>query len=608
LDVFLDLAKARTSKGILHEEHFMQRDPVDEAIETDVLIIGGGIAGSRAAIEAKRNNAHVLMIVKGIYGVSGCSISPAAASAIGPWSDPRDSVERHLKDIVVNAKQFLCDQELARIQAIEGGERLLELEKWGVFWDRDADGRISLFPSSTLGEPGQAPVDRWITISRRGTHAEGPFWTGHETVDALRDQVNREKIPYFEDTMVSRVLVTDNNVTGAIAYDYLNSRIILIKCPVVIIATGDASQVYFPHTMVSGESTGDGFALAYEAGGQLADLEQFEYMTFDFAYPDSAMGKAALENVGESGEKAYLRNKLGERFMERYNPEGKEWSNQAELARAMWQEVSEGRGGPHGGVFLDLRHIPRAVVERSAPEKLEHIEKTGYNIRKDMIEVYPAIHTNNGGIRIDSECHTRVHGLFAAGQVAFAVGDCLVEGGTGIVDALVWGKRAGEFAAIQSHASKQLNPSVDDVREEIRRLRAPLEVRSGIPPIKIMRRLQRAMWEGASIVKNEDELKRTLAEIEEIQETMLGQMSTNIKSGKFNHEMREAVELRHMLTVSEMIVRSSIMRKESRNRFQRSDYPEKDDKNWLKHILVEKTASGMKLTTIPVEFPYVKRE
>jgi fumarate reductase (CoM/CoB) subunit A len=606
LDVFLDLAKARTSKGILHEEHFMQRDPVDEAIETDVLIIGGGIAGSRAAIEAKRNNAHVLMIVKGIYGVSGCSISPAAASAIGPWSDPRDSVERHLKDIVVNAKQFLCDQELARIQAIEGGERLLELEKWGVFWDRDADGRISLFPSSTLGEPGQAPVDRWITVSRRGTHAEGPFWTGHETVDALRDQVNREKIPYVEDTMVSRVLVTDNNVTGAIAYDYLNSRIILIKCPVVIIATGDASQVYFPHTMVSGESTGDGFALAYEAGGQLADLEQFEYMTFDFAYPDSAMGKAALENVGESGEKAYLRNKLGERFMERYNPEGKEWSNQAELARAMWQEVSEGRGGPHGGVFLDLRHIPRAVVERSAPEKLEHIEKTGYNIRKDMIEVYPAIHTNNGGIRIDAESRTRVHGLFAAGQVAFAVGDCLVEGGTGIVDALVWGKRAGEFAAIQSHASRQLNPSVDDVREEIRRLRAPLEVRSGIPPIKIMRRLQRAMWEGASIVKNEDELKRTLAEIEEIQETMLGQMSTNIKSGKFNHELREAVELRHMLTVSEMIVRSSLMRKESRNRFQRSDYPEQDDKNWLKHILVEKTTSGMKLTTIPVEFPYVK--
>ena len=143
----------------------------------------------------------------------------------GLGATPRDSVEKHLKDMVINGKKFLCDQELTKIQAHEGGERLLELEKWGLVWDRDSQGKIGLFPSSKLF-PGTAIADRWITFGRRGTHAVGPFWTGHGTVDILRDQLNREAIPYLEETIVSRVLVTDNKVTGAVAYDYLNSKIV----------------------------------------------------------------------------------------------------------------------------------------------------------------------------------------------------------------------------------------------------------------------------------------------------------------------------------------------------------------------------------------------
>ena len=585
----------------------MPEEPVDQIIETDVLIIGGGIAGPRAAIEAKNRGARVFMIVKGIYGASGCSLSPSTASAIGPWSDPKDSVEKHLRDMVINGKQFLCDQELANVQAHEGAERLLELEKWGMVWDRDAKGRISLFPSAKLF-PGTAVTDRWITFSRRGTHAVGPFWTGHGTVDVLRDEVNREGIPYMEETIVSRVFVTDNRVTGALAYDYLNSKIVLIKCTALIIAAGDSGMVYFPHTMVSGESTGDGFALAYEAGAQLANMEQFEYIAMMHAYPDSARTKAALESASESGEMAYLSNSLGERFMERYNPKMRELSSQEELAKAIWQEVREGRGGPHGGVFLDLRHVPRSVVEKGVPGRLEFIEKLGYNIRKDLIEVFPVVHTTTGGVKIDTECRTRVEGLFAAGQVAFAVNDCLGEGATGIVDALVWGKRAGEFAASYSHNARRLNPSLADVEKEVGLLKAPIEATSGVPPVKVIRRLQRAMWEGASIIKDEESLQKTLQEIEEIRRIMLGQMCTNIKSGKFNYEMREAIEARHMLTTSEMIVRSSLTRKESRNRFHRSDYPNQDDEHWLRHILIQKTPSGMQVTTVPVEFPYIKPE
>jgi fumarate reductase (CoM/CoB) subunit A len=582
----------------------MISESVAQILETDVMVVGGGMAGLRAAIEAKNHGAKVLLIVKGIYGASGCSLSPSEAAAIGPWSDPKDSVERHLKDMIIGGKQFLCDQELTKIQAHEGGERLSELEKWGMVWDRDSTGKISLFPSSTLGEPGQAPVDRWITFGRVGTHAEGPFWTGRGTVDVLRGEVDRKGIPWIQETAVSRIFVSDNHVAGAMAYDYFHSKILLIKCPSVIIATGDAAQVYYPHTMVSGEGTGDGYALAYDAGAQLFDMEQFEFMAFMHAYPDSARTKAVLENANEAGETAYLRNNRSERFIEKYYPETKEMSRQDQLGVAMWQEVKEGRGGPHGGVFLDLRHIPRSVAKRSAPGRLESLEKLGFDIRKDLIEVFPVVHSTTGGIRIDEECQTRIHGLFAAGQVAFAVGDCLVEGGTGMVDALVWGKRAGEFAAIHSRTTDHSGPIETDVEEEGRWLKAPLEKTSGTPPIKAMRRLQKAMWKGASIIKNREGLEETLNEIKEIQGN-LNELYIGIKRGLFNHELREAIELRHMLTTSEMIVRSSMMRQESRNRFLRSDYPNQDDEHWLKHIVVEKTPAGMQLTTNPVEFPYV---
>jgi succinate dehydrogenase/fumarate reductase flavoprotein subunit len=259
-------------------------------------------------------------------------------------------------------------------------------------------------------------------------------------------------------------------------------------------------------------------------------------------------------------------------------------------------------------VFLDLRHVPRDLFKKSAPGRLEMIEKLGFDARRDLIEIFPSVHTTTGGVRIDSHCESRVHGLFAAGQVAFAVGDCLSEGATGIVDALVWGKRAGEFAATYIRDRKLPEPNAADVDEEVSRMRAPVEAPEGIPPVRIMRRLQRAMWEGASIIKNQEGLERTLGEIEEIRKSMLNNMCTRIKSGMFNYEMREAIEARHMLTASEMIVRSSLMRKESRNRFHRSDYPNQDDENWLRHILIERTPSGMKLITIPVEFPYVKPE
>jgi succinate dehydrogenase/fumarate reductase flavoprotein subunit len=326
------------------------------------------------------------------------------------------------------------------------------------------------------------------------------------------------------------------------------------------------------------------------------------------AYPDSARGKAALESPAESGQTAYLRNSLGERFMERYNKKTMELASQEDLAKAIDTEVKEGRGGPHGGCFLDLRHIPREIVVKSAPGRLEHIERLGYDISKDLIEVYPVVHTTTGGVRINEHCETGVPGLYAAGQVAFAVSDCLGEGATGIVDALFWGKIAGQNAATYSQSKSKIEPEPAQVKKAVDEVLAPLKRQTGPTPLTVIRKLQHVMWENVGIVKNQAGLEKAQSEIIVMRDTLLSTVSTKIKAGRFNLEMLEAVELGHMLVAAEAIIRSSLERKESRNRFHRSDYPAQDDRNWLKHIIITKSTEGMKIALEPVEFPYFKPE
>jgi len=579
---------------------------IEKIIETDVLVIGGGAAGARAAIEAHRNNVRVFLAAKGIFGAGGCSLSPSLASAIGPWSAQDDSVEKHFHDMVVQGKQYLCDQKLAKQQAEASGEALAELEQWGLVWDRNTENKIALFPSSKLF-PGVSGQDRWITFGRRGTNAVGPFWTGHGVVDILRDELNRSRIPYMQEVVISKIIIRDDEVCGALGYDYLNAQPVLFKCKAAVLATGDASQVYYPHCMVSRESTGDGFALAYEAGATLVNMEQFEYLALMNAYPDSARGKAVLESPLESGEMAYLKNAKGERFMQRYHKDG-ELAPQEELTKAIYTEVKAGRGGPHGGCFVDLRHIPRRIVERSAPIRLEHIERLGYDISKDLIEVYPVIHTTTGGVRINERCETGVTGLYAAGQLAFAVNDCLAEGATGIVDAVLRGKISGANAARYAKSKPQIDPAEQQVNSALDQIMAPLNNHHGPTPLSVIRKLQHVMWNYVGVVKDEAGLTKSVEEISEIRDFLTPKVAARIKTGRFNVEMLESIELKHMIVCAEAIARSSLTRKESRNRFHRSDYPHQNDREWLNHILIRKSTQGMALTLEPVEFPYLKPE
>lgn len=578
---------------------------VDVRKITDVLVIGGGAAGARAAIESAKTGVKTLLIVKGIFGAGGCSLSPSLASVVGPWKSEGDSVNRHFEDMVIKGKQFLCDQALAKQQAEGGAEAMLELEKWGLVWDRDSTGKIALFPSGTLSK-GSSTIDRWITFGRRGKTAVGPFWTGHGVVDVLRDQVHRMNIDLIQETVVSDLFLSNGKMVGALAFDYLNSKTILISCPAVVLATGDASQVYYPNTMVCREATGDGFALAYHVGASLYEMEQFEYDAMQFAFPDSARAKAVLETLTEPGELAHLVNSEGDRFLLKYGFD-EESASHEDIAMAIYREAEEGRGGPHGGCFVDLRETSRDKMRKGSPGRLEQIERLHYDIRKDLIEILPAIHTTTGGIRINLDCEAGIPGLFAAGQVTFAVNDCISKGeaATGLVDAVFRGKIAGRNAAAYSRSASRADTPEEIASSSVSKISEHFQTGEGPSGVSVMRRLQSIMWKGVGIIKNESGLQDALLQVVEIRDREFPKIRMRMKHGKFNIELLEIIELRHMLVVAEMIIRSSIARKESRNRFHRSDYPEKDDEHYLKHTVIRKENGEMRLTLEPVEFPYL---
>jgi succinate dehydrogenase/fumarate reductase flavoprotein subunit len=239
---------------------------------------------------------------------------------------------------------------------------------------------------------------------------------------------------------------------------------------------------------------------------------------------------------------------------------------------------------------------------------LKFIEKLGYNPQEDLIEVYPIIHTMTGGIRINDRCETNVPGLYAAGQAAFAVGDCLGEGATGITDSLVWGKRAGEYAAKYALRTEVMGTADDKISVERNRVFAPLKRKDGVPPITIMRRIQHTMWTYLGLVKNEQGMLKAKQILNHIRRIELPKIYVKAKTSRGNFEMAEALETNNMLITSELLTASSLFRKESRNRFIRDDYPKRDDENWLKHIIIKKEEGKIKISTIPVEFPYIKHE
>jgi succinate dehydrogenase / fumarate reductase flavoprotein subunit len=556
-----------------------------ETVETDVLVLGAGGAGLRAAIAAAEGGARVLVVCKSLLGKAHTVMAEGGVAAAMHNVAYQDSWEVHFADTMKGGK-LINDWRVAELHARESPERVLELEMWGAVFDRTWQGRIHQRPFGAHTYPRLAHIgDR----------------TGLELIRTLQDRaVHTEGVDVLMETTVFKVLKSDGRIAGALAYRRADGSLILFRCAALVLASGGAGKMYRV-TSNSWESTGDGTAMAYEAGAELRDMEMVQFHPTGMVWPAGVRGILVTEGV--RGEGGVLRNKEGERFMERYDHERMELSSRDVVARAINSEVAAGRGSPHGGVFLDITHRKPDFIKNKLPSMYEQFLKlANVDITKHPMEVAPTIHYAMGGVRVDAEtCAASVPGLFAAGEVASGLHGANRLGGNSLSDLLVFGKRAGEAAA-EAARSGAKPKSVDerDIDDAIGVLIAPLTRAGGESPYKVMAEIQDVMTTHAPIVRDGAGLQAGLEKLLELGERARSCGTGGSPTRAFNPGWHTAYDLRSMLVNAEALLRSALERKESRGAHARSDFPKLDEQLGRVNFVVQKTEQGMKVRAEPI--------
>ncbi len=552
-----------------------------ETHEHDVLIIGAGGAGLRAAIEALAQGASVAVVCKSLLGKAHTVMAEGGIAAAMANVDRTDDWRAHFCDTMRGGK-FLNNWRMAQIHAQEAPERVRELEQWGALFDRTVDGNIlqRAFGGHTF--------KRLCHVGDR---------TGLEMIRTLQDRGVNLGIDVYMECAITRLLKEGERIAGAFGYWRENGRFIVFKAKSVVVATGGIGKAW-RITSNSWEYTGDGMALAYDAGAELMDMEFVQFHPTGMVWPPGVQGILVTEAV--RGEGGVLRNKDGERFMERYDPERMDLSTRDVVARAIYTEAKEGRGTEHGGAYLDISHKPAEYVKKKLPSMYHQFrELADVDITKGPMEVGPTCHYMMGGIRVDAEtAQSNVPGLFAAGEAAAGLHGANRLGGNSLSDLLVFGRRAGLSAA--EHAKQVSPPSVDDARveEATREMLAAFERSGGDSPYDLHRDLQENMQNFVGIFRSEEDLRRGLDEIQKLK-----QRAAHVHvdgSRLFNPGWHLARDLKSMLTVSEAVALSALERKESRGAHSRIDYPNYDEQ-WSKlNNIVSRDGDRMSLTHAPI--------
>jgi succinate dehydrogenase / fumarate reductase flavoprotein subunit len=472
---------------------------------------------------------------------------------------------------------------MAEIHAKESPDRVLELERWGAVFDRTWQGRIHQRPFGAHTYPRLAHVgDR----------------TGLELIRTLQDRVVHTKgVDVHMEVTVFKLLKVDGRIAGALAYRRADGSLVLYRCGALVLASGGAGKMYRV-TSNSWESTGDGTALAYDAGAQLRDMEMVQFHPTGMVWPAGVRGILVTEGV--RGEGGVLRNKDGERFMERYDRERMELSSRDVVARAINSEVLGGRGTPHDGAYLDITHRKPDFIKTKLPSMYEQFLKlANVDITKQPMEVAPTIHYAMGGVRVEAETGaSTVPGLYAAGEVASGLHGANRLGGNSLSDLLVFGKRAGEAAALAAKGRMKVTEAKIEqgvIDAAIGDLVAPLNRPGGENPYALEAEIQDVMSAHAPIVRDgpglEAGLKKILGLATRAKDCGAGGSSTLA----FNPGWHTAIDLRSMLVNAEALLRSALERKESRGAHARFDHPELDDQLTSVNFVVEKTPDGMRV-------------
>jgi succinate dehydrogenase / fumarate reductase flavoprotein subunit len=557
--------------------------------EHDVLVIGAGGAGLRAAIEASAAGVSVGLVCKSLLGKAHTVMAEGGIAAALANVDERDNWKVHFSD-TMRGGQYVNNWRMAQIHAQEAPARVHELEAWGAVFDRTPDGRIL---QRNFGG------HRYPRLAHVGDR------TGLELIRTLQDHGIHKGIEVYMEYTVVRLLKDGDRIAGALAYSRERGRFVLFKAKAVILATGGIGKAY-KITSNSWEYTGDGHTLAYDAGAELQDMEFIQFHPTGMIWPLSVQGILVTEGV--RGEGGILLNNKGEQFM--YNDIPDLYKNQtakdpeegwrycqgdrnaqrpAELltrdhvARCIMREVKAGRGSPHGGVFLDISWIKKKIanapehIKKKLPSMYHQFKELGnIDITTEPMEVGPTTHYVMGGVKVDADTQmSKVPGLFACGECAVGINGANRLGGNSLSDLIVFGKRAGEYALkyAQEHAMPSLN--IDQVDDAAKWALEPFDRQGGDEgPYKIQHDLQDMMQELVGIVRKEDEMQRALDGLTKLKER--AKKAKVVGNREYNPGWHTALDLHNLLTVSEAITRCALIRKESRGGHFREDYQNKE--------------------------------
>jgi succinate dehydrogenase / fumarate reductase, flavoprotein subunit len=555
----------------------------------DVLIIGGGSAGLRAAIEAHDAGADVLIISKSRKGDPHTVLARGGINAALGAMDPEDNWMIHAAD-TLREGEFLADYERVEVLCKNAPDAVNELVNWGARFHREKDGRLTqrFFGAHTY---------------RRTVFYED--WTGEEIIRVLIEQVSKRKIEIVDDVYITQLLKSGDaggkreipeEIKGAFGIDFRKKEIVLFQCKSLILAAGGYTRVYSVSSSRIFENYGEGVALAYDAGVDLVDMEMVQFHPTGMVWPEKALGILATEAI--RGEGGILLNSKGERYMKNYYPERMELGPRDVVARATYNEIVSGRGTEHGGVWLDVTHLPKEKILDRLPTMYEQFKNiNGIDISKEKMEVAPTAHYSMGGIVVDLKCRTKIRGLFAVGEVISQIHGANRLGGNSLLDTVVFGKISGGEAArlakevgeINKAEPSQLGSNINNRKE----------FDDGIftvqDPIKFRDKIQELMKNNGGIIREEIKLRNGLKRILELKKEFYSE--DNILK-EFNIDDGNIVltwEVKSSLVACEAIIRSALMRQESRGAHYRSDFPKLDDEKWKVNIYCRKEGKEMVL-------------
>jgi fumarate reductase (CoM/CoB) subunit A len=521
----------------------------------DVLVVGAGGAGCRAAIEASNHNLDVIMLSKELLGKAHTAMAEGGYNVSLGNVDPDDDPETHFKDTIVGGN-YLNNQNLAEILVRDAPQRIFDLEDMGAVFDRTPEGKIA---QRVFGKQS------W----RRTAYASDR--TGSEIMVTLTEGIRKTAVRVFDEVFATRLLITDGKVSGVCAVDLKYGDYLVFRAKSVVMATGGAGRI-FSVTSNAQLDVGDGYGMAYEAGCEMMDMEMIQFHPTGMVKPESAKGRLVTEAV--RGEGGILLNNKGERFMNRYYPEVMELAGRDQVARSIMTEVLEGRGSPDGGVYLSISHLPASIIEFRLESMIEQFEDAGVDIRKEPMQVSPTAHHFMGGIKIDEKSGTNIPGLYASGECTGGVHGGNRLGGNALADTQVFGALSGESAAKYAKETDHLGVDRDEIHNEFVRLEAMLKRKEGISPADAREELFR----------KEEDMQYAVKELRRIEKEVVPKIKVDVPVKRFNPGWHQAMEFVHMVTTARMVAEAAVMRKGSRGAHYRVD-ADPNDKGYYNIVI-----------------------